>query len=120
MYDDAVQRDGAETALRLAYKKDKLQVLRDLGEIHSLRNWSVRRLASVDGGTSEAWQLLWSEHAQVRVEAATVVWDAIDPKNAEALLAMYTGVRHFYNVVRTIDRRLYAPDWLADALPGQA
>jgi len=46
------------------------------------------------------------------------VWDAVSPEDADRLLSAYTGSRHFYNVVRAIDQRLFAPNWLNDALPG--
>jgi hypothetical protein len=117
VYEDDLRRRAASIALRLAYRKDKLDVLKALRETHSLRNWSVERLAEVSGGIDEAWQLLWSDDAEVRLAAATVFWDAIDPKHADTVLSAYLSGRHFYNVVRAIDRRLYAPNWLRDALP---
>jgi CAP12/Pycsar effector protein, TIR domain len=118
IYDDELQVLGAETALRLAYKKDKLAVLSSLREVHALRRWSVEQLAHVPGAVNEAWKLLWSPNADIRIAAARVVWDAVSPEDADRLLSVYTGSHHFYNVVRAIDRRLFAPDWLGDALPG--
>jgi hypothetical protein len=120
IYDAELQVLGAETALRLAYKKDKLAVLAALREVHALRTWSVEQLAPLPGGVSEAWQLLWSRDADIRVAAAGIVWDAVRPEEADRLLSVYTRTQHFYNVVRAIDRRLFAPDWLADALPGRS
>jgi hypothetical protein len=120
IYDAELQLRGAETALRLAYKKDKLGILKALREVHSLREWSVEQLAGIPDGVNEAWWLLWSKDADIRVAAADVVWDAVDPQHADRLLSLYTGDRHFYNVVRAIDCRLYAPDWLADALSGSS
>lgn len=116
IYDAELQVLGAETALRLAYKKDMLAVLASLREVHALGTWSVEQLAQIPGGVNEAWKLLWSRDAQIRIAAAGVVWDAVSPENADRLLSVYTGSRHFYNVVRAIDRRLFAPDWLAGAL----
>jgi hypothetical protein len=118
IYDNELQVLGAETALRLAYKKDKLAVLSSLREVHALRRWSVEQLAHVPGAVNEAWKLLWSPNADIRIAAARVVWDAVSPEDADRLLSVYTDSRHFYNVVRAIDRRLFAPDWLRDALPG--
>jgi hypothetical protein len=118
IYDEELKLLGAETALRLAYKKDKLTVLSSLREDHVLRAWSVEQLSHIPGAWNEAWQLLWSPDADIRIAAARVVWDAVDPAYADRLLSFYTGSHHFYNVVRAIDRRLFAPRWLADALPG--
>jgi hypothetical protein len=118
IYDEELQVLGAETALRLAYKKDKLAVLSSLREVHALRRWSVEQLAHIPGAVNEAWKLLWSRDTDVRTAAAGVVLDAVSPEDADQLLSVYTGSHHFYNVVRAIDRRLFAPDWLADALPG--
>ena len=117
IYDPALQILGAETALRLAYKKDKLAVLAALREVHALRSWTVEQLARIPGGVDEAWSLLWSLDADIRIAAASVIWDAVSPENADRLLSIYTDNRHFYNVVRAVDRRLFAPNWLADALP---
>jgi hypothetical protein len=118
IYDDKLQVLGAETALRLAYKKDKLAVLSSLREVHALRRWSVEQLAHIPGAVNEAWKLLWSRDADLRIAAAGVVLDAVSPEEADRLLSVYTGSHHFYNVVRAFDRRLFAPDWLTDALPG--
>lgn len=120
IYDDQLQVLGAETALRLAYKKDKVAVLSSLREVHALRTWSVDQLAHIPGAVNEAWKLLWSPDADIRIAAAGVVWDAVSPEDADRLLSAYTGARHFYNVVRAIDRRLFGPEWLADALPGRS
>jgi hypothetical protein len=120
IYDDQLQVLGAETALRLAYKKDKVAVLSSLREVHALRTWSVDQLAHIPGAVNEAWKLLWSPDADIRIAAAGVVWDAVSPEDADRLLSAYTGSRHFYNVVRAIDRRLFGPEWLADALPGRS
>jgi hypothetical protein len=120
IYGDELQVLGAETALRLAYKKDKLAVLSSLREVHALRRWSVEQLAHIPGAWDEAWKLLWSQDADIRIAAASVVLDAVSPEGADRLLSLYTGSGHFYNVVRAFDRRLFAPDWLADALPGDS
>jgi hypothetical protein len=120
IYDDKLQVLGAETALRLAYKKDKVAVLSSLREVHALRTWSVEQLAHIPGAVNEAWKLLWSPDADIRIAAAGVVWDAVSPEDADRLLSAYTGSRHFYNVVRAIDRRLFGREWLADALPGRS
>lgn len=118
LYGDEHRGRAAATALRLAYKKDKLEVLRTLRENHTVRTWSIERLADVDGGLDEAWELLRSDDAEVRLAAANVIWDAVDPERADALLSFYMTGQHFYNVVRAIDRRLYSPDWLGSALHG--
>ena len=120
IYDDELQVLGAETAIRLAYKKDKLAVLSSLREVHALRRWSVEQLAHIPGALNEAWKLLWSRDADLRMAAAVIVLDAVSPGEAERLLSFYTGSQHFYNVVRAFDRRLYAPDWLANVLLGDS
>ena len=116
VYDDHDRLRAAETALRLAYKKDKLTVLAKLRDTHTVRIWAVERLADVEGGVSVAWHLLTNNDAEVRLAAADVVWNAIKPEIADDLLSYYMRQRHFYNVVRAIDRRLYAHKWLAEAL----
>lgn len=107
---------AAELGLRLAYKKDKLDVLATLRENRSVRAWAVAELARVEGGLDEALKLLDSDVAEVRLAAAKVVWDAVDSERAEGLLSIYMRGPHFYNVVRAVDRWLYAPDWLRGAL----
>jgi hypothetical protein len=117
VYGDDAKHCAAETAFRLAYKKDKLDVIRTLTANYTVRSWAVGRLAEVDGGVDEVWKLLRSDEYDVRLAAAKVVWDAVRPEHADALLSVYMRHRHFYNVVRAIDRRLFAPKWLDAALP---
>jgi Predicted nucleotide-binding protein containing TIR-like domain len=116
LYSDEHRQRAAELALRLAYKKDKLDVLATLRESRSVRTWAVEQLAEVEGGLDEASKLLDSDVAELRLAAAKVIWDAVDSERADGLLSIYMRGQHFYNVVRAIDRRLYAPDWLRDAL----
>ena len=112
------RRHAAEIALRLAFKKNKLSVLETLRETPGLAVWSTSRLADIDGGIRDAINLLTSKDASVRLSAARVVWDWVAPDRADDLLTFYmTHGEHFYNVVREIDCRLYAPEWLRGALP---
>jgi len=116
VYGNESRQRAASTALRLAYKKDKLTAIRTLQENHTVRIWAVSQLADVKGGFDEAWGLLRSDDAEVRLAATEIVWDAVNPENADALLSYYMRGQHFYNVVRAIDRRLYASDQLRVAL----
>jgi hypothetical protein len=117
VYGDEAKHRAAETAFRLAYKRDKLGVIRTLGANHAVRGWAVERLAEIPGGVNEAGRLLQSGEYDVRLAAAKVLWDAVLPERADGLLSFYMRHRYFYNVVRAIDRRLYAPKWLEPALP---
>jgi hypothetical protein len=117
VYGEEERQRGAETALRLAYKKDKLAVLAELRKIRSVRVWAVERLAEVPEGLAVALELLHADEPDVRLAAADVVWSLVRPDMADHLLSLYMQRRYFYNVVRAIDRRMYAPDWLRDALP---
>ena len=109
-------RRAAATALRLAYKKDKLAVLVKLIEDRRLGVWAVECLAGVPGGIEVAGDLLGAEDADVRLAAAEVVWTHVDPDLADGLLSVYMEHMHFYNVVRKVDELLYAPRWLRSAL----
>jgi hypothetical protein len=115
-YDDEERRLAAETALRLAYKKDKLETLAKLREQRQLRTWAVEQLAEVTGGIDIAWSLLRGDDAELRLAATDVVWRRVEPKLADGLLSHYMQYRHFYNVVRRVDEMLYAPGWLQPAL----
>jgi len=118
VYGDDHRLQAAEIALRLAFKKDKLRVLERLRATPPLAGWSTSRLADTDNGIGDAINLLRSKDSSARLSAASVVWDWVAPNRADALLTFYmTHGQHFYNVVRAVDRRLYAPDWLRDALP---
>jgi hypothetical protein len=112
VYAEREKRRAAETALRLAYKKDKLHVLARLRESRLTSDWSVRQLATIPRGVDAAWELLWAEKPDVRRAAADVVWDQAEAGLADPLLSLYMQRRHYYNVVRAVDERLYAPDWL--------
>lgn len=116
VYDDDDRRLAAETALRLSFKKHKLDVLAELRENHTVRVWAVERLADVQGGVTVGLKLLLADRPEVRLAAAEVVWGAVPPERADDLLSLYMEHRHFYNVVRAIDRRLYTPGWLRGAL----
>jgi hypothetical protein len=100
IYDAELQVLGAETALRLAYKKNRLAVLSSLRQVQALRTWSVEQLGHITGAVNEAWKLLWSQDGDIRIAAAGVVWDAVSPENADRLLSVYTRSHHFYNIVR--------------------
>jgi hypothetical protein len=116
LYGDEHRRLAAATAFRLAYKKAKLDVLKALRENHTVRRWAVAQLTEVEGGLNDAWTLLRSNDAEVRLAAATVIWDAVKPEHADGLLSVYMEGQHFYNVVREVDRRLYSPGWLTKGL----
>jgi hypothetical protein len=118
VYGEDHRVNAAEIALRLAFKKNKLSILARLRETPGLADWSTSRLADVDHGIQEAIPLLTSKDSRVRLAAARIVWDWVSPDRAAALLTLYmTHGEHFYNVVREIDRRLYAPEWLRASLP---
>jgi HEAT repeat protein len=118
VYSDDERRRAAQTALRLANKKDKLAVLTQLRTIRSVRVWAVERLAEIlPDGFGVALELLSADEPDVRLAAADVVWSLVTPDRADRLLSIYMERRYFYNVVRAVDRRLYAADWLGDALP---
>lgn len=117
VYSDDDRLRAAEIALRLAFRKNKLSVLKRLRETAGLAGWATSRLADIGGGLEDAINLLTSKNGNVRLSAAKVVWDWAPPDRADALLTFYmTHGEHFYNVVREIDRRLYAPEWLRGAL----
>jgi hypothetical protein len=116
-YDHDERHRAAKAAFRLAYKKDKLAVLEALWSNRTEKEWAVSQLAALEGGTAKAWQLLRSEHLRLRSAAAQVVWDTVDPRHADGLLSAYMEYHHYYSVVVAVDRRLYAPRWLAPALP---
>ena len=116
VYDDDLRERAAVLAFRLAFKKDKLGLLRTLRENRALRAWAVGRLADVEGGFDEALQLLWDSEADVRIPATAVVMDAVGRERGDKLLSAYMSGHHFYNVVRAIDQWLYAPEWLRGVL----
>lgn len=119
LYGQTHQRQAGQLAVELAFKKDKLEVLRSLRSVPSLRLWAVGRLSELDQeGVDEAWTLAKRDpDGGVRLAASEVVWGAIDPEHHDGLLSYYMKGKHFYNVVRAQDSRLYAPDWLRSALP---
>jgi hypothetical protein len=83
--------------------------------------WSVLALTGADllpdWGTPAPSASGLVDLAYVRLAAAKVVWDAVPPEHADPLLSFYMRHRHFYNVVRAVDRRLRASEWLEPALP---
>lgn len=118
MYLDPDRLAAAETAFRLAYKKDKLAVLDSLRSEPQLATWSVAKLSDLGAeGVAQAFQLLTAESAKVRRAAVDVVWDAVPEDRRESLLSYYMRYRHYYNVVVAVDRRLYTPSWLRSPLP---
>jgi hypothetical protein len=107
---------AAELALRLAYKKDKLNVLDRLRRERGLSEWAVAQLADVPRGVAVAWDLMRDESRGIRVAAADVLWHSVAPELRDRLLTHYMSDWHYFNVVRWFDERLYAPDWLGSAL----
>jgi hypothetical protein len=112
VYDDDLRRRAARLALRLAWKKDKSEVLSQLRAVHGLCAWSIEEMASLPGGIDDVWSLLRSDSAEARIAAAEVVWDFVREDLRSPLLTQYMGGRHFYNVVKMVDAKLYAPDWI--------
>jgi hypothetical protein len=110
----------AHLAFRLAYKKDKLIVLRSLRDTRALTRWAVTQLRYVEGGLDEAVGLLTSDDPEIRLAAAPVVWEGIDPSRRDGFLDVYMSYWHYFNVVRWFDRMLYAPAWIVDALPAES
>jgi HEAT repeats/Predicted nucleotide-binding protein containing TIR-like domain len=111
---------AAELAFRLAYKKDKLLVLKRLSADPRTAGWAVARLPEVDDGYEEAWKLLRADRPETRLEATRIFWDAVKPSKTDEVLSLYMRGYHYYNVVRAVDRRLYSPDWLIDGLADEA
>jgi len=116
LYEDKYRLRAAETALRLAYKKDKLNVLRQLREVPALSSWAIGLLADFEHGFDDAVELLRAPDADARLAACGVVWGQIRPDAAEEVLDIYMRGQHYYNVVRAVDRRLFAPSWLVEAV----
>jgi hypothetical protein len=116
MYGEDDKRGAAELALRLAYKKDKLNVLSHFFSDVALKEWASFRLGEVPGGIDEAFRQLRGEDEKVRMGAASVLWAAIIPERRDEFLSLYMQGWHYFNVVRWWDQQLYAPDWLRPAL----
>ena len=76
---------AAELALRLAYKKDKLNVLGRLRRERGLAEWAVARLADVPHGVAVAWDLMRDENRGIRVAAADVLWNGVAPELRDRL-----------------------------------
>jgi hypothetical protein len=117
LYDGDARLEAARTGFRLAYKKHKLSVLRELRASISTRQWAIEQLPSIGpAGLWEAWELLSDENASIRVQAAALLWRIVRPEHSESLLADYLQGYRYYNVVREADELLYAPEWLQPAL----
>lgn len=112
LHGDEMRRRAGAVALRLAYKKDKLTVLRALRGIRGLKQWAVTQLGEVDDGFAEALTLLKAEDSETRLAAASVVWEEMHVDQREQFLDYYMSDWYYFNVVCWFDRRLYSPSWL--------
>jgi hypothetical protein len=116
LYDQGEEMRAASLAYRLAYKKDKLRVLRELRDRIRVRDWAIERLAETPGGPEEAIELLRDEDRSVRLKATEVVLQVLRAESRDSFLAWYMDGWHYFNVVRAFDGSMYTPDWLSDAL----
>jgi hypothetical protein len=112
LHSDEMRLRAGAVALRLAYKKDKLAVLRSLRDIRGLKQWAVAQLGGVDDGSVEALSLLKVEDSETRLAAARVVWEGLHADRREQFLDYYMSDWYYFNVVCWFDRRLYSPSWL--------
>jgi hypothetical protein len=112
------QQRAARLASRLTRPSSRVKRLEELRAQPALRRWSVEELAHVPGkaGTKAAFVLLWADDPDVRLAALQVVLTRADEERHAAVLTIYERHRHFYNVVRALDRHLFAPAWLREAL----
>jgi hypothetical protein len=67
--------------------------------------------------TREVISLMWDDKDGVRLAAVEVALERVPGDKHEALLDFYVSQGpYFYNVVRAMDRQLYARAWLREAL----
>lgn len=118
------QRQAAALLLRLSPSDERLQLLAELRSEFGLRTWAVDQLRTIDDeeATHEALNLMWDKDNEIRLVAVDVALERLPGrKKHEVLLEFYLSRgSYFYNVVRALDRDLYARTWLRDALAALA